>query len=314
MKINIQLFAEKTIPEGNPFSRLFQGKEPKEETKVEPTEEPKVEVKAEELKEEPKEELKEEPREPEVKETVEEFDEIVHNKQKVKIPVSERKTYLQKGYNYDHVKEESDTAKQTLARVAKMEGFDKTEDYLAELDKREKLKLVDQIEEAGDDTDAIDEIIKNHPIVRQTAEEKETIAKERQEMERSKKIDVLKKDQFFKELEPELNQLLEQNPTADPDLVYSVLVGNYVRTGKLAEMQKKTDELVNSTKASTEKKVLADIHDKERRSMPSGGDSTDGKDLIQSTPFGDKMAGIFGLSKDARQKAAQRAHEKLKGR
>lgn len=320
IKINLQLFAEETIPgkeedknldskpdekkepSKNPFSRLFQMDSKKPEDKK--VEDKKPESKAEDKKPE---DVKKDPdtKEPEDKKKEEEFITIKHLGKEVKVPAAERDKYLQMGYDYGYVKEEATKAKTALQRIAKLEGFDKVEDYLAELDKKEKTKLAEQIEEAGSDTEKIDEIIKNHPIVRQTQEEKQKLDEERRQLERQGKIDALKKEQFFKELEPELNQLMDQNPNADPNLVYSVLVGNYVRTGKL-------DELVKKTKESAEKKVVADIHDKERRATPTGGDSGEGKDYVQPTEFGSKIGSIFGLPKEAKQRAAQRSYEKMK--
>lgn len=47
-------------------------------------------------------------------ETEIEYDTIDYNKEEVKIPVSERKTYLQKGYNYDKVYEDREATKAEL--------------------------------------------------------------------------------------------------------------------------------------------------------------------------------------------------------
>ena len=44
----------------------------------------------------------------------EEFDTITYNKEEVKIPVSERKTYLQKGYNYDKLNSKYDETSSKL--------------------------------------------------------------------------------------------------------------------------------------------------------------------------------------------------------
>lgn len=71
----------------------------------------------------------------------EEFDEIVYNKETVKIPVSERQTYLQKGYNYDKVHEAKETLSKQVEALqnaperkfimdfVKKQGFDTFEAY-----------------------------------------------------------------------------------------------------------------------------------------------------------------------------------------
>jgi hypothetical protein len=310
-RINLQLFAEgDTTPEKkedtnldkkpetakkDPFAKLmekFNGTEKPEKKPDEKKPDEKPEVKPEKKPDEVKTDKKEtdDKQEPE-------FDEILYNKEKVKIPVTERQTYLQKGYNYDKVKQTADNANATLQRIARAEGFKTVDEYLAELDKKEKANLAERIEEAAGDPDKIDEIIENHPKVIETREE---ARKNRYTTAKSE----LSKDQFFKELEPELDELMEKNPTADPNLVYSVLVGNYVRSGKM-------DELIQKTKESAVKATIADVHDKERRAAPTGGDTGEGKDTVTPSEFTRKLAGIFGVSAS---KVAQRSHEKMKGR
>lgn len=276
--------------------------------------------------------------EPEVTEPVletkepEEFIPINHLGKEVKIPIAERDTYLQKGCDYDYVKKEGKKAKAIIERIAKIEGFSRTDDFISNLDKFEqqrqeeqrikdeqtKARLVEEIEEADGDTKKIDEIIKNHPIVRHTQEERRRLEDERRRLEYSDKIKELKDKQFFAELEPQLNELLEKNPTIEPKLAFSVLVGEYVLSDDYKEkMEKEREEAakeMETTKTTTEKKVLADIHDKERRSTPTGGNSTDGSNLIQQTEFGKQLSSIFRLPKDAAQRAAQRVYENTKRR
>lgn len=301
-KINLQLFAEgDTTPEEvkeikseevKPITstvRSIFGLKDKEPDKKEPEEET-VKVDEPEVKEEVK-----------AEESVEsEFDEILYNKERVKIPVSERSTYLQKGYNYDKVQAKADSATAALLRAAKLEGFDTTDAYIAELGNREKVKLSEQLEDAIGDPDKINEIvdqqIKTHPEVIKTKEERRLLEFEKVKNE-------LRKDQFFKELEPEFDDLMARNPAAEANLVYSVLVGDYVRAGKFKE-------LITKEKESVERKVLADVHDKERRAAPTGGDTNEGKDTVQPNEFSRKIASIFGVSAS---KIAQRSHEKLKG-
>jgi hypothetical protein len=321
--INLQLFAEDTIPEKgeeadnmedikerNPFAKLFTKDYSKEPEKKEPEKKPdETEVKQPDEKQDEKPEDKSEvKKEPETKDPEEpkkeEFITIKHLKKEVQIPASERDKYLQMGYDYPHVKEEATKSKSTLLRIAKLEGFNTVDEYLAELDKREKAKVAEQIEEAAGDPDKIDEIVKNHPEVLKTKEERLAVENEKRQMAFEKIKAELSKDRFYKELEPEFDELMEKNPAAEPNLVYSVLVGNYVRSGKF-------NELIAKEKESAEKKVLADVHDKERRATPTGGDTDEGKDVVQPSELGKKLAGIFGVSAA---KIAQRSHEKLKRR
>jgi hypothetical protein len=73
--------------------------------------------------------------------TQEEYDTIKYNKEEIKIPVSERQTYLQKGYNYDKVNErakEAEAYQQSLERIAKFYNFDSHSEYMAALDEHER--------------------------------------------------------------------------------------------------------------------------------------------------------------------------------
>jgi len=312
--IYLQRFAEETIPakqeetnldnkpeQAKPFTSTIRnifGLKDKEPAKAEPA---KVEAKPDEKPAAENEEVK--PEEP-VKEP--EFDEILYNKEKVKIPVTERQTYIQKGYNYDKVKADADAAKATLKRVAQAEGFNTVDEYLAELGNREKAKLAEQIEEAAGDPDKINEIVEKHPVVVKTKEE-------RRELDYVKAKTELSKSEFFAKLEPELDRLMEVNPTADPKLVYPLIVGQYVMSDEYKQEQAaKTAQSAQEkaeAKAAAERKVIADTHDKERRTTPKGGDAGDGKDVVMASDFTKKISDIFGVSAS---KVAQRSHEKMK--
>jgi hypothetical protein len=62
-------------------------------------------------------------------EAEEEFDEIVFNRQKVKVPKSERQTLLQKGYHYDQVRAERDKAV-ALAKKLGYKSLDEMEEAI----------------------------------------------------------------------------------------------------------------------------------------------------------------------------------------
>jgi hypothetical protein len=120
----------------------------------------------------------------------------------------------------------------------------------------------------------------------------------------SEKKEALKKEVLFKELEPELDQIMEQNPGIDPEIAFDLLVGKYTRSGKGREVEKASRE-------AAEKKTIADMHDKERRSIPSGGDTGSGTIEVQPSELGKKLSGIFGVSAEA---VARKVNEIRKGR
>jgi hypothetical protein len=300
--INLQLFAEETIPAKTEESNLdnkpevksefgsmirnafgLKGKEQPKETTKKPDEKP--EVKPDEVKLETKaDEVKAEPKEEDLEllylgKTIKEKD----------LPKEDRKTYLQKGMNYDKVKTDAEQAKASLQRIAKLEGFDTVDKYLAELDTREKAKLAEKIEEAAGDPDKINEIIENHPKVIKVLEKDRINAYKEAKAE-------LSKDQFFKELEPELDRVMEQNPSAVPALVYKVIRSDFLTPDRIKE-------LITKEKESAVKTTIADIHDKVRRATPTGGDTNEGKEIIRPTSIMSAMASAFGVSAN---KVAQR--------
>lgn len=76
-----------------------------------------------------------------------EFDVIRYNKQEVKIPVSERTNYLQKGYNYDKLQsqyQEAQKQAQYLDRLATMQGFNNTQEFLSALETYEQEQRISQ--------------------------------------------------------------------------------------------------------------------------------------------------------------------------
>jgi len=91
-----------------------------------------------------------------------EYDEIKYNGEAVRIPVNERQTYLQKGYNYDKVQSQlEETKKQAayLERVAKYNGFNDTSQWMQAFEQAEQQKLI----EAEADRLGVDEaVIREH--------------------------------------------------------------------------------------------------------------------------------------------------------
>jgi hypothetical protein len=319
--IYLQRFAEETIPEKEEVkpdtkvdskpedSKAFastirsifglKDKEPEKKEPAKETDKKSDDAKKPDEKPDEKPETSKEPetKEPEKKEpekaVEEEYDTLVVLGKEKKVPVSERKMWMQKGLDYDFVKGEKVKAEATLKRIAQAEGYKTVDEYLAELGNREKTKLAEQIEEAEGDPDKISDIVQNHPIVQQTKEE-------RRKLDYINAKADLSKDEFFKKLEPELDRLMEQNQAADPNLVYSVIVGNYVRSPEykqeLAAEKEKAAKEKQTVKESAEKKVIADMHDKERRSAPTGGDTNEKvEETAQMTSAVTEIANAFGV-------------------
>jgi hypothetical protein len=113
---------------------------------------------------------------------VSEFDVIRYNKQEIKIPVSERQTYLQKGYNYDKVYsqfQEANKQAQAVERLAKLQGFNNTDEFLSALDSYEQEQNIRrQAEQLGVDETVIREHL--NPL----KSELDTLKKQNEELRR----------------------------------------------------------------------------------------------------------------------------------
>ncbi|WP_394137435.1 hypothetical protein [Cytobacillus oceanisediminis] len=88
----------------------------------------------------------------------EEFDIIKYNKEEVKIPVSERQTYLQKGYHFDTVKQRAEEYEQQakyLEKVAQFSGYGNTDEFIKALEQaQEQEKIQQEAQRLGVNEDA----------------------------------------------------------------------------------------------------------------------------------------------------------------
>lgn len=90
------------------------------------------------------------------------YDVIRYNKQEVKIPISERQTYLQKGYNYDKLQsqyQEAQKQAQYIERLATMQGFANTGDFLSAIEQYEQDQ---RIQEEATKLGVDDHVIRDH--------------------------------------------------------------------------------------------------------------------------------------------------------
>jgi hypothetical protein len=178
-----------------------------------------------------------------------EFDDIVYNGETIKLPVSERKTFLQKGYNYDKVKSKADTYESALQKAAKITGYDSVDAYLEAVENAEKEAEAKQYQQAGADPKAIENLLNNHPVIKQTQDyfNKARITEEKA---------ALKDKKYFKELEPEIDKVLAANPSLSPKLVYEYIRGQKLEELIAAELtkaqQKGAEDFVNQSKRGTE--------------------------------------------------------------
>jgi hypothetical protein len=85
------------------------------------------------------------------------------------------------------------------------------------------------------------------------------------EINRLKK-ETLRNDKYFRFVEPQLDNLVKQDPNVDINGAYTYLIGEYMRSGKM-------DELIEAEKSKTQKRTVAEMQDRNRRRSMSGGDA-----------------------------------------
>jgi len=174
----------------------------------------------------------------------EEFDEITYNGEAVKLPASERKTYLQKGYNYDKVKGKADTFEAATRKAAKLNGWgDDVDGYLAKLEEADRQEEDERFQQQykEDPKKATEEVINSHPAFR-----KVVIS------ESLKELEANKKNVYFKEFEKDIETLLKQTPNVNAQLAYDVICGQ--NSSKIAEIERKkaVEEHIRQSKRGTE--------------------------------------------------------------
>ena len=218
----------------------------------------------EESKEEPKEETKddektiEEPIEdnPEEPSTDEEFDEITYNKELVKIPVSERETYLQKGYNYDKQHNQLTEYQTKVKELESLVGYSLDDAILVLKQDKEQNKITSYAEKNNltEEEAAIE--------LKREAKEKELDFKEKA-IEHKESVQAKKKELsneiYFKELENDIDTIIADNykkgNLIDVETAYKYLLGE------------KAKELLIENKKQAAKQTLADVQDRAKRTV-----------------------------------------------
>lgn len=188
----------------------------------------------------------------ESKKEAEEFDEILYNKEKVKIPVSERQTYLQKGYNYDKVHGKLTQTEMQIANFEQLTGL-KFDDAIKDIMEQ---KMKTEVEAIVDRDGVTEEEAKKQILREQKAKETQDKAEKiLREAEISQEKTELRDKQYFKELESEIDELVKSTPGLKVDTAYRYLLGQNF------------EKLTAEQKSRTQKSTIADIHDRQRRSV-----------------------------------------------
>jgi len=213
----------------------------------------------------------------------EEFDEILYNKETVKIPKSERKTYLQKGYNYDKVNSRLTEFEQKVAKIQQLtgKGLDEAiqdlEQQILDAEAKQYAQQTGKTEE-----EAKDYLEKDKRL--QAIENELRATKLLTNLEKAK--EPFKDKMYFKELESDIDQLIKENVLQNREISVEAAF-NYLRGQKL-------DELMEKAKANTVKSTVADMHDRTRRGVVAN-DGVAGDD-VDTSDINKEMASAFGNS------------------
>jgi len=187
-------------------------------------------------------------------ESEEEFDEITYNKETVKIPKSQRQTFLQKGYNYDKVQGRAKTAETYLEKAARLTGYSSVDEYLKAVDDAERKAETERLNAAGiTDPKLIEEMIDKHPAVQQAKRltMKETFREQ---------VEALKGEEFFDELKPEIEAMVKATPGLDAETAYNYLYGKNRK---------------RLTKEATDTAAKKAVEDHKRQSKRGGVEASD---------------------------------------
>ena len=162
-------------------------------------------------------------------------------------------------------------------------------------EEKQKLKLV-EIERKHIENitqDMVDNVVSNYNVSPEIAyrllanEAKETAQKEKEEFiqkfsQRQAQKEELKSKPFFKELEKDIDDMVRQDPNIDIATAYT-----YLRGAKL-------EDLLDTSKKTTEKRVIADIQDRARRKTQTSSESSS-DNTSSLSDFGKKAAMFMGL-------------------
>lgn len=172
----------------------------------------------------------------------EEYDEIIYNKEAVKIPVSERKIYLQKGYNYDKVVSQRDQYKNLIEYVAKLNNYSSVDEFEKALNE-EKVKR--EAAEKGMNPEVYTKLQEMEKELKQTKLER-TLNQQRE---------ALKNKPFYKENEQEI--LAIGKTIGDLDAAYAWYVSNNVDKLTAKQLEDAKKQAIEDFKRQSSKGVLS---------------------------------------------------------
>lgn len=224
----------------------------------------------------------------EIKETTQ--DVVVPRKIKVKylqedkeVTEDEAIPYIQKGMNYDHIKEKADKAEAELSELR------------AKLAEREletgRDKLEKQLLQDGYDTDTVTKI--SETAFKQAKENLDKTKAETEKLlmmsKRASEKETLSKKPFYKEIEKDLDVFMADpnNSRIPAEVAYKLMLGDFASSDRYQEMIK-----------NTKQSAIADYQDSTKRTGQIKSDATPSNDVDVNSILDEKsieMTRAFGL-------------------
>jgi len=215
----------------------------------------------------------------------EEFDEIDYNKEKIKIPVKDRKVYLQKGYNYDKKAAQADELSRKLIEIEKVTGM--TYEQILEQQKEQALNQeAEKLQEKyGIDEDLALEMARQRKDLEEIKAEKAILKLNEQNKQEIDSWKSKENPAIFNAIEKQAYEVMQVNNVSF-DIAY-----RHVRGGMTY------DELSNIANKNVKQSVIADVQDNLRRgkSVITNADSNKADEKTAKSSFVkafNKFAGI----------------------
>lgn len=180
-----------------------------------------------------------------------EYDIITYNKEEVKIPVSERQTYLQKGYNYDKLQSkfeaiQNDPKMTFVDELAKTYGYNSAGEYMEAVKQQQEQARIDELVQQGMSKEMAEEMQENRRFREQFQKEKQT--RENQEKEAKEFQDFLDNNPNIdtSEIKPEVWQIRQESGISLTDAYNRI---------RIQELEQKIEQVKQETEQETIKKI-----------------------------------------------------------
>jgi hypothetical protein len=177
---------------------------------------------------------------------IEEFDIITYNKEEVKIPVSERQSYLQKGYNYDKINTKyeelkSDPRLAFIDELANNYGFNSTDEYMQAVREQQEKDRLDELIQQNIPEDIAKEILENKKF-REQYEERQQYEERTQQMvsEFNELSEAVKEINQAEDIPPKVWELKEQKGISLLDAYNRIRINDLINNQE--QLKKETEQ------------------------------------------------------------------------